>query len=141
MDGMDVHGMTRDIVQIGRGVSTLDEIIDAVAREQAASSRWIPNPKRAITIRSDHFELPSKESLLSIPTKDLILSASLRDGVWRPAQVHTAENYHKPSDTIKPDWELSGAVQDCQLYFLVGYRIANDLDARMETWGGVQSDS
>ena len=26
---------------------------------------------------------------------------------------------------IKPDWDLSGAVQDCQLYFLVGFRVAN----------------
>jgi len=39
---------------------------------------------------------------------------------------------HKPSDTIKSDWDLSGAVQDCQLYFLVGYRIAND--SRMPEW-------
>jgi len=26
---------------------------------------------------------------------------------------------------IKPDWDLSGAVEDCQLYFLVGLRVAN----------------
>jgi hypothetical protein len=39
---------------------------------------------------------------------------------------YTAHDYHKPSDVIKPDWNLSGAVEDCQLYFLVGYRVAND---------------
>src|SRR6202140_5398790 len=34
MDGMNVHGLTRDIVQIGRGASSLDEIVEAVATGQ-----------------------------------------------------------------------------------------------------------
>ena len=42
------------------------------------------------------------------------------------------ENYHKPSDTITPDWELSGAVQDLQLLFEVVYRVA-EAD-RFPTW-------
>jgi len=27
---------------------------------------------------------------------------------------------------VRPDWDLSGAVEDMQLYFLVGYRVANE---------------
>jgi len=27
---------------------------------------------------------------------------------------------------VKPDWDLSGAVQDVQLLFQVGYEVAND---------------
>ena len=38
---------------------------------------------------------------------------------------YTAENYHKPSDKIEPDWDMSGAVEDAQLYFLVGYQVSN----------------
>jgi Zn-dependent M28 family amino/carboxypeptidase len=26
---------------------------------------------------------------------------------------------------VKPDWDLSGAVEDAQLLFAVGYRVAN----------------
>jgi hypothetical protein len=33
---------------------------------------------------------------------------------------------------IKPDWDMSGAVEDCQLFFVVGYRVAND--PRMPEW-------
>ena len=33
---------------------------------------------------------------------------------------------------IKPDWDLSGAVQDCQLFFLVGYRVAES--PKMPQW-------
>jgi len=45
---------------------------------------------------------------------------------------YTAERYHKPADKIQPDWDMSGAVEDAQLYFLVGYRVAND--SHMPEW-------
>jgi hypothetical protein len=32
--------------------------------------------------------------------------------------------YHKPTDQIKPDWDLSGAVEDLQVLLEVGYRVA-----------------
>ena len=35
-----------------------------------------------------------------------------------------ANLYHKPSDTVKPDWDLSGGVEDLQLYWMVGFRVA-----------------
>ena len=34
-------------------------------------------------------------------------------------------DYHQPSDEIKPDWDLSGAVEDAQILFDVGCQIAN----------------
>ena len=38
---------------------------------------------------------------------------------------YTEEDYHKPSDEVKPYWDLSGLVEDLQLLFSVGYRVAN----------------
>ena len=38
---------------------------------------------------------------------------------------YTSEDYHKPSDKIKPYWDLSGAVEDLSLLGEVGYRVAN----------------
>ena len=35
------------------------------------------------------------------------------------------EDYHQPSDEVKPDWDLSGAVEDAELMAVVGYRVAN----------------
>ena len=32
--------------------------------------------------------------------------------------------YHKPTDMVKSDWDLSGGVQDLQLFWMVGYRVA-----------------
>ncbi len=36
----------------------------------------------------------------------------------------TAQDYHKPSDEVKPDWDLAGMAEDGKLYFVVGYRVA-----------------
>jgi Zn-dependent M28 family amino/carboxypeptidase len=132
MDGMNVHGLTRDIVQIGRGASTLDEIIEAVAKEQGRVVKTDAEPEKGFYYRSDHFEFAKRGVPAFDPNEGV-------DFIGKPAgwglearRKYTAENYHKPSDTIKPDWDLSGAVQDCQLFFLVGYRIAND--SHMPEW-------
>ena len=37
---------------------------------------------------------------------------------------YTNNDYHAPSDQIKPDWDLSGAIEDARLFFAVGYRVA-----------------
>jgi len=37
---------------------------------------------------------------------------------------YTNNDYHKPSDEVKPDWDLSGAVDDARVLFKVGYDVA-----------------
>ena len=38
---------------------------------------------------------------------------------------YTNNDYHAPSDEVKPDWDLTGAADDADLFFAVGYRVAN----------------
>jgi Zn-dependent M28 family amino/carboxypeptidase len=38
--------------------------------------------------------------------------------------AYTANDYHKPSDTVRPDWDMSGTAQDLQYYWMVGYKVA-----------------
>lgn len=132
MDVMNALGRTRDIVMIGRGSSTLDEVVDAAAREQGRTVKPDPEPEKGFFYRSDHFNFAHE----GVPAFD---PAGGVDYVGRPEgwgmqqrERYTREDYHKPSDKVKADWDLSGAVQDMQLYFLVGYRVAND--AKMPQW-------
>ena len=46
------------------------------------------------------------------------------DYAMKKREQYTAEDYHKPSDQIKPDWDLSGGVEDVVLYLTIGYRVA-----------------
>jgi len=45
---------------------------------------------------------------------------------------YTARDYHKPSDEVKKDWDLSGGVQDVRTLFRVGYVVANE--TQMPQW-------
>jgi len=38
--------------------------------------------------------------------------------------AYLANDYHKVSDEVRPDWDLSGAVEDFRLYVRLGYSIA-----------------
>ena len=38
---------------------------------------------------------------------------------------YVAKHYHQPSDEVDPKWDLSGAVEDVDLLFEVGYQVAN----------------
>ena len=132
MDAINVLGRTKDIVQIGRGTSTLDEIVDSVAQSQGRTVKPDAEPEKGFFYRSDHFNFAKQ----GVPAFD---PDEGTDFVGKPAgwgmqmrAKYTAEDYHKPSDKIKDYWDMSGAVEDCQLFFLVGYRVAND--AQMPDW-------
>jgi Zn-dependent M28 family amino/carboxypeptidase len=39
-------------------------------------------------------------------------------------EMYDATDYHKPSDEVKPDWDMSGMAADARLLFRVGVRVA-----------------
>jgi len=124
IDSMNVWGKARDIEDVSFGFSTLDDILAAAAKRQGRTA--IPNsrPEKGAIYRADNFEfskvgLPSLyigkgEHLLARPE-----NAPLRSDEF---DLH---DYHQVTDEIKPDWDLSGAVQDVDLLFEVGYQVAN----------------
>jgi Zn-dependent M28 family amino/carboxypeptidase len=132
MDSLNVYGRTKDIAMIGRGNSTLDEIVDAAAREQGRTVKGDPEPEKGFFYRSDHFSF-AKQGLPAFDPHEGVNYVGKPEG-WglETRRRYTAEDYHKPSDKVKDYWDLSGLVEDCQLYVLVGNRVAND--AAMPEW-------
>ena len=126
MDGLNVLGRTRDIVMIGRGNSTLDEVVSAVARDQGRTVKPDPEPEKGYFYRSDHFEFSKQGVPAFDPGEGVEYTGHPAAWGLQMRNRYTSEDYHKPSDKVKNDWDLSGAVEDCQLYFLVGYRVANE---------------
>lgn len=124
MDGMNVLGKTKDIVEVGRGQSNVDTLVDRLAREQGRVVKSDPEPEKGFYYRSDHFSFAK----VGVPAFDPDAGT---DYIGKPAgwgmkmrDDYTANRYHKPADKVMPDWNLSGAVQDAQLFFEVGYRVA-----------------
>jgi Zn-dependent M28 family amino/carboxypeptidase len=124
MDGLNLLGPTRDVTVIGLGASELDDYAAAAAAEQGRVLRPDAEPEKGFYYRSDHFNFAKQ----GVPAFDPEAGV---DYFGKPAgfgltkrEEYTANDYHKPSDEIKPDWNLTGAVQDLNLFLAMGYRIA-----------------
>jgi Zn-dependent M28 family amino/carboxypeptidase len=125
IDGINQWGRTKDITVVGLGASDLDDYLQQAASEQGRTLRGDPEPEKGFYYRSDHFNF-AKEG---VPALDPDAGV---DYLGKPAgygkqkrDQYTEHDYHAPSDEVKPDWDLSGAVEDAQLMFAVGYRVAN----------------
>jgi Zn-dependent M28 family amino/carboxypeptidase len=124
MDALNVYGTTKDITITGLGNSDLDDYAAAVAREQGREIRPDPEPDKGGFYRSDHFPF-AQQGVPALASGGGIDYVGKPEG-WGKAHgdAYLANDYHKPSDRVKPDWEMSGAVQDLQYYWMVGYRLA-----------------
>ncbi len=124
LEMLNVHGKTNDLTVIGLGQSDLDDYAQAIAKEQG---RWLkpdPQPERGMYYRSDHFSFVRRGVPAFEPDhgdefigKPSGFGKQVRDDFF-------ANLYHKPTDTVKADWDLSGGVQDLQFYWMMGYRVA-----------------
>jgi Zn-dependent M28 family amino/carboxypeptidase len=125
MDGVNQWGRTSDVVVVGLGNSTLDDVLTEAAAVQKRTVKGDAEPEKGFYYRSDHFEFAKQ----GVPA---LYSDSGTDFIGKPAgygqqkrDEYTERDYHKVSDQVKPDWDLSGAVEDAQLLFTVGQRVAN----------------
>lgn len=132
LDGMNLDGKTRDIVAVGLGMSTLDDVLKKAAAEQGRVVKADAEPEKGFYYRSDHFNF-AKQGVPALDTDSGIDYVGRPEG-WgiEKRNEYTQNNYHKPSDEVKPDWNFSGAVEDLDLLFEVGYRVANG--DRFPTW-------
>src|SRR5437762_2829403 len=105
-------------------MSTLDDALARVARVEGRTA--IPNsrPQKGNIYRADNFEF-SKAGVpsLYVGKGEHLLSRS--ENAPSRSDEFDLHDYHQVSDEIKPDWDLTGAVQDVDLLFEVGYQVAN----------------
>jgi Zn-dependent M28 family amino/carboxypeptidase len=132
MDGVNPLGRTRDITLVGMGASTLDDVVQGVAREQGRTIKPDPEPEKGFFYRSDHFNFAKQGVPAFYPGRGIEFIGKPENWGMQERERFTREDYHKPSDQIKDYWDLSGMVDDIRLYFLVGYRVAND--PKMPEW-------
>ena len=123
-DGVNQWGRTTDITMVGDDNSTLIDLLREAATEQHRVVNPDPESEKGFYYRSDHFEFAKQgvpalytDSGINYEGKDASFSQQKRD-------EYTDKDYHKVSDEIKPDWDLTGAVDDAQLLMMIGYRVA-----------------
>jgi hypothetical protein len=124
MDGLFPFGRSKDITNMTEGYTTLDELLSEAAAAQGRAIKRDFLPQTGFLYKSDHFEFAKA----GIP---IIFTFSGLEAIGKPAgymlrnlSEFNSKHYHKVSDEVRPDWDLSGAAEDVRLLFMVGYRTA-----------------
>jgi Zn-dependent M28 family amino/carboxypeptidase len=124
LDTLNVHGRTKDMTIIGFGASELDDYLRDAAGEQGRVVRPEPEPEKGFYYRSDHFNF-AKLGVPALHFDDGVdFLGKTPDYSAKVRSEYTERDYHKPSDIVRPDWDLSGAREDLKVYFAIGYRVA-----------------
>jgi Zn-dependent M28 family amino/carboxypeptidase len=132
MDSLNLLGKVKDISVVGIGKSSLDEMLADAAQAQGRVVSGDPRPASGGYYRSDHFAFAN----MGVP-------AMYAGGGTEALDEATANYrkkmslvlrgcYHQPCDRYRDEWDLSGAVQDLQLFFQVGYDVSQQAD--WPTW-------
>lgn len=124
IDGLNIWGRTSDLVVVGYGFSDLDAYLEKAVRTQQRHLKADAEPEKGYYYRSDHFPFAKK----GVPA---LYADSGVEYVGKPESYgrdvknkYTAQRYHKPQDEYSASWDLSGAVEDIEALFRVGYMVA-----------------
>lgn len=131
-DGVGFWGEARDMIFIGLGKSTLDQVASDVAAYVGRTLHGDQFPDQGYFYRSDQF------SFAKIGVPGLYLDGGIEiigkpDG-WGKQQIdaYTAHDYHQPSDELTNDWVFDGMVADTRFGLLTTYLIAQADE--MQSW-------
>lgn len=124
MDGLNVNGRTKDLTLIGLGASDLDDYVRDAAGEQGRIVRPDAEPEKGFYYRSDHFNFAKQGVPALHPDEGVEFIGKPPEFGQKVRDQYTNNDYHQPSDVVKPDWDLSGAREDLKVFFAVGYRVA-----------------
>ena len=128
MDVLNLWGKTSDLTIIGLGNSTLDDTATDVLKARGRTIVGDPDPGKGGFYRSDHFEF-AKEGVPALdPDPGTNYVGKPADYGKQKRDYYTEHDYHKPSDEVKPDWDLAGAVDDLQVFFEIGVNVSNAND-------------
>jgi Zn-dependent M28 family amino/carboxypeptidase len=126
LDSMNIMGLARDFVPLGADRSSLDEIVKTVAREMGLRVSPDTRPEQGSFYRSDHFPF-AKVGIPSISLKEGDDFEGKPPG-WGKQQfeAYNTANYHQPSDEYSDSWDFKGLIQETNIAFQIGQRIANE---------------
>jgi Zn-dependent M28 family amino/carboxypeptidase len=128
MDGINQWGKTSDYTVIGLGNSTLDDVLTSVLQSQGRTVRPDAEPEKGFYYRSDHFEFAKQ----GVPAMHVDAGTNFVGKTQGYSQQkrdeYTNNDYHKPSDEVKADWDLSGGVEDVRVLFKTGVAVAQAAD-------------
>lgn len=132
IDGGNIWGKTRDVTYVGKGKSSLDAIVEEIAREQGREVKPDQFPDRGFFYRSDQFNFAK----IGVPA---LYINSGTDFVDKPAgwgveclKAYESRDYHQPSDELRDDWTFEGMIDDATIGLWTAFQVVQCDD--LPTW-------
>ncbi len=127
-DTLQWAGPVKDVVLIGKGQSDLEDLMTEEAQKQGRYVTVEGHPERGLFYRADHFSL-AKRGVPVLLNMALAGAYDLQSGGREAGEQwlnsFTTNCYHQACDAWSPDWNLAGAVQETELFYAIGARLAN----------------
>ncbi len=126
MDALGVVGKSSDVSVYGLGQSELDNFLATAAKKQGRSIAGDPRPAAGIYYRSDHFAFAN----IGIPALYAKTGKTPVDEATKALRAKLKESlgkcYHNLCDEYDEAWDMSGAVQDIQAFYEIGYELSKE---------------
>jgi len=126
MDALGVDGRSKDVSVYGLGQSELDNYLTAAAEKQGRVIAGDPRPAAGIYYRSDHFAFANIgiPALYAKSGKTPVDEAT--KALREQLKPRLSKCYHNLCDEYSEQWDLSGAVEDMQAFFEIGYELSKE---------------
>ncbi|MDQ3710977.1 MAG: M20/M25/M40 family metallo-hydrolase [Acidobacteriota bacterium] len=124
LDAGNVWGRTKDVNNLGYGLTTLDDVLAETAKTQNRVFAREPFANGSYFFLSDQIEFARAGIAAVFPGSGnnyIGKSTDFGDKKWGD---YGEKDYHQVSDEVKTDWDMSGAVEDAQWLLQIGYRVA-----------------
>src|SRR5213596_2039117 len=124
IDTVNPWGKTHDLEDLTNGNSALDDLLAQAAARQGRVMKPNSEPEKGGFYRVDSFEFAKAGVPVLHAARSIEIIGKPPEYGKQKRDEFVAKHYHQPSDEVDPTWDLSGAVQDIQLLFEVGYQVA-----------------
>jgi len=124
LDGGNAWGVTADLITTGYGLSTLDEFLAEAARQQGRKFINEAIDNGGLYFASDQIEFAKVGIPACFPFSGSEYIGKPKDWGDKKWEAYSDNDYHKVSDDVKPDWDLSGAAEDAKWLLITGYNVA-----------------
>ena len=125
IDGVNFFGRVTDFSALGAERSTLENVVNEVARERNLTVEGDMRPEQGFFFRSDHFPFAKVGvPAISLRHGDAFLTP-LKGEALQFFSEYTAKYYHQSSDEYKDWWDADAMVQNAELGMALGVKIAD----------------
>lgn len=128
IDAIQPIGRTKDVIVVGAGASQLEDRLGNILKERNMYIVPDPKPEAGYYYRSDHISLAKKGVPMLYADSGLNHHINGLEYGEEFSKAYENERYHKPADEYDNSWDLTGITDMTEIFFELGYGIADSDD-------------